>query len=70
MITDLTGFPNHHACPVIDEKVLPDGRTGMDINASFLMRPLGHHTWQEWHIQLDELVCNTIHGHGHHARVA
>ena len=39
MISDMRGFPNHNAGPVIDKKVISNRCTGMDIDTCFLVCP-------------------------------
>ena len=47
VVPDNRGFANDNAGSVINEKILPDDGAGMDIDAGFPMRMLGHDTGNE-----------------------
>ncbi len=70
MLANVAGLTDHHTCPVVDEEVLADLGTGMNVDARFFMRPFGHHAGDERNAQHTEFVSQSIDGHGVQAGIA
>jgi len=54
---------------MVDEEILADGCTGVDVDARVLMRIFGHHARQKRNFQFKEPMCKAINTDGFKSRV-
>ena len=69
MIADLGGLADDNARRMVDEEVLANFSTGVDVDAGAAVRILGHDARHQRHIKLVELVGNAINPDCEEARV-
>ncbi len=52
MFADLASFADHDPGPVIDEKVISDSSSRVDIDSRIIVGPFRHHSRQQWNPHL------------------
>ena len=48
--TNDAGFANYHPGPVVNEKVIADIGSGMNVDSCFSMDPFCHHSGEKWNV--------------------
>ena len=57
---DLARLANDDAGTVVNEEVIADRCTRVNINSRFLMSPFGHHSWNEGNVHFVQFVSQPI----------
>ncbi len=70
VLADFARLADHHTGSVIDEEVITNRCTGVDVDARLLMGPLGHHSRNEGDVEFDEFVSDPVNRDGFETGIA
>lgn len=69
-VADFSGFADHHAGPMVNEKALPNVGSRVDIDSCQAVSVLAHDAGQEGHFLVPELMSRPVNRDGKEPRVA
>ncbi len=70
MVANVASLANHDTGAVINEEVMADLGSRVNVDAGLFVRPLGHHTWNKRHTHLVEFMRQPMDRDGLQPRIA